>query len=106
MGDQANGRWRWRVPAWIAVGLLAYALSLGPASFLVSRGYLPQDPSHPVTYRLTMFYYPLNLMASAIPPLDNLKEWYVQQWIKRPRRVPPAAGPPRSSGSLEREHRK
>jgi hypothetical protein len=56
------------VRRWIAIAavvLLAYALSLGP-----------------VTYSLTMFYFPLNLAGALIPPLDELKDWYVWQWIK------------------------
>jgi hypothetical protein len=73
------------VRRWIAIAavvLLAYALSLGPVSFVVNRGYLPRNPSHPVTYSLTMFYFPLNLAGALIPPLDELKDWYVWQWIK------------------------
>jgi hypothetical protein len=79
--DRKRRGWKW--PVWTAIVLLFYALSLGPVSFLVNRGYLPRDPSHPVTYALTLLYYPINLVAFVIPPLDDLKEWYVWQWIKK-----------------------
>ncbi len=84
MSDQPRKKrhgWKW--PVWAAILLLVYALSLGPTSFLVNRGYLPRDPMHPVTYALTLFYSPINVGGDLIPPLGDLKEWYVWQWIKR-----------------------
>jgi hypothetical protein len=79
--DAKRSWWKWLAGA--AAFLLLYALSYGPVSFLVNRGYLPRDPSHPITYTLTMIYYPLNLVGYLIPPFDELKDWYVWQWIKK-----------------------
>jgi hypothetical protein len=68
------------------VGLLVYALSLGPACFLVDRGYLPQNPLHPVSLAMTCFYLPLNLVTM-ISPLDHAKTWYLSKWDRRQARA-------------------
>ena len=71
--------WRW--PRWIwfvSVPLLlaAYPFSIGPAVWLVEKGYL----SDSTTEVLGTAYLPMLITAETVPPLEHALEQYLEWW--------------------------
>jgi hypothetical protein len=56
----------------ILLAPIAYVLSVGPATWLHDRGYLPDSAG--------MIYMPLAAIADVCKPIDQFFEWYLAFW--------------------------
>lgn len=71
--------WHW--PRWVwfvivPVILLAYPLSIGPATYLFAKGYLGENSGH----ALNQFYDPLHSICARNETSDAALSYYIQWW--------------------------
>jgi hypothetical protein len=71
---------------------VGYVLSIGPAIWLDSRGYIHVEEDS----LIAKFYFPIIYAAESVPMLDSGLTWYADLWDKPAQSwtpMPPAANP-------------
>ena len=78
MTNNSDGkRCGWRKTALAVVGaLVLYVLSIGPYGCLSYRGYWRPFPGE------RYIYFPLVAMGNSCQSFNDLKQWYIYQWVK------------------------
>lgn len=76
MSDSRRHSTAWKCGACALVLLVLYPLSAGPVYLLHQTVPL----SHQVQDGLSVFYYPLELVTEAFPPIDHVLQAYLRCW--------------------------
>ena len=67
-------RWTWYLAAVIALLLVVYPLSIGPAAWLVQHEYIPSRVARTV-------YMPLTFLLRQSSAIENLYGRYLELWV-------------------------